>query len=1149
MRVRLEKDGAAVQLDGPPMARGGEAAIYTLPDRAAILGKVYHKPTPEHADKLAVMISNPPADPTARQGHASIAWPAQRLLDDGEPGRCVGFVMPRVEKARPLFDAFNPKSRLQAWPLFHYGYLLRTARNLAAAVRALHARGYVLGDLNESNVLVNGQALVTVVDTDSFQVRDGGRVFRCVVGKPEYAASEVQGADFAVVDRTPKQDAFALAVLIFQLLMQGAHPFAGRFTGEGEPEPLARRIAAGHWPYAKKRRGPYEPNPTAPPFVVVPPQVRDLMRRCFEDGHDNPAARPDAAEWHKALTEADEQLSECLVNPQHRVHKSLDACPWCELAARHGRDPFPSKEKVQSGPDKSSSLPAAAAVTAKPATPAPAVRPAVKVKSSPSIRTAGAAPRGRTAPSVPPLLLTPWPYLIGVGAVALIVLVGLIVTHASRPAPTRPTGPGNTVRKPDGQRTGEGQGPGGLGEGPGPAQGESGEKSREGGAGQGGDHIGLLPPDDGPAADRITELQHLEGHTDHITSVALSRKCDVALSGAWDGTVRLWDVQTGKERQRIDTGSRVVYGVALSPDDRFALFGGSDKVVHLWDLDAEREVRTFLGHIDVVRCVAFSADGKYVLAGGDDGTVLTWDAGTGERLQTMTGHEGWVVGAAFAPKGRRVASAGDDRTARVWDAATGAELAKFSNHTATVLGVAFAPKGNILLSWGADGTLRTWDSGGGEVNIFRGHDGPVRCAAFTPDGRGVLSGGDDGTLRLWDAATGAEVSRTQTPASQVTAVAFGARRRLAVTGGDDKTVRLWSLPEPKPPGPVTFRPPPVPPDRPPRPVVPRETPRGQIHCFDGHKEVVNCVALSPDGGRLVCGCADGQVYLWDVKSGEPTVCNGGHAGPVKCVAFSPDGKQAASGGTDRVAMVWDADNGDLLRSFEGHNGEILSLAFNTATKSLLTGASAGDPDPNAPIFSDVPSPSLAMFRYWKLQGGNPDETADFRKFRGPPDGASCIAFTPDRQHAVLYCTDLASGAASLFLWDLTTGKKIRSLQADDLGTVVNLVVSPDGNQAVSTETEGPVRLWSLATGKEMRRFEGHAGAAWSVAFSPKGDQLLTGGDDGTVRLWDVMTAEELQKFTGHVGAVRGVAFSPRDARRAASCGDDQTARLWDLSGK
>src|SRR5205823_523526 len=110
---------------------------------------------------------------------------------------------PRVQRALPIFEFYNPKSRLQLCPLFHFGYLLHTTRNLCAAVHAIHERGYVIGDLNESNILVNNQALITVVDTDSFQVPGLGGTFRCPVGKPEYTPPELKGVNFADADRIP----------------------------------------------------------------------------------------------------------------------------------------------------------------------------------------------------------------------------------------------------------------------------------------------------------------------------------------------------------------------------------------------------------------------------------------------------------------------------------------------------------------------------------------------------------------------------------------------------------------------------------------------------------------------------------------------------------------------------------------------------------------------------------------------------------------------------------------------------------------------------------------------------------------------------------------------------------------------------------
>lgn len=352
MQVRPEGDAAILSLR-QVIAVGGEATIYAVPDRPRVLAKVYHTPTAERAEKLAIMLGAPPDDPMARSGHPSIAWPLARLRAAEGP-QVVGFLMPRIEHGRLALEIYNPRVRQQLCPLFHYRYLVRTAHNLAAAVRALHERGYVIGDVNESNVLVTNQALVTLVDTDSFQVRAPGRLFRCRVGKPEYMPPELQSARLADVDRGPEHDAFGLAVLIFQLLMQGIHPFAGVYHGIGEPGSLPHRIAAGYWPYTRRKLLHYRPSPHAPPWATLPLPVQELMWGCFEEARGDPKRRPSAAAWQHALQEAERDLLACPGNAQHFFHRGLAECPWCAMVRRQGRDPFPQLvtdvEVVREGP-------------------------------------------------------------------------------------------------------------------------------------------------------------------------------------------------------------------------------------------------------------------------------------------------------------------------------------------------------------------------------------------------------------------------------------------------------------------------------------------------------------------------------------------------------------------------------------------------------------------------------------------------------------------------------------------------------------------------------------------------------------------------------------------------------------------------------
>ncbi|HTU21697.1 MAG TPA: hypothetical protein VMG10_26910 [Gemmataceae bacterium] len=331
MRVRLEGKTEELTLEGSLLGRGGEASLYTVPGRTDLAAKIYHNPTDEHADKLAAMLAAPPVAPPQPGQHVTLAWPMNRLLDPGDEGRVIGYLMPRIEKAHLIWEIYNPGVRREVCPYFHHGSLLRAARHLAAVVRAVQECGYVIGDLNESNVLVTAQGQATLIDVDSFQAPGRDRLYRCRVGRPEYTPPELQGVAFAEVDRLPQHDAFALAVLIFQLLMQGIHPFAGTYVGAGEPNSIAERIAAGHWPYAWRRAGPIQPSPHAPPWFVLPPSVQELFHRCFEDAHAEPDLRPSAAEWQHALEEAEHELTTCRRDAQHVYHRGLDHCPWCGL--------------------------------------------------------------------------------------------------------------------------------------------------------------------------------------------------------------------------------------------------------------------------------------------------------------------------------------------------------------------------------------------------------------------------------------------------------------------------------------------------------------------------------------------------------------------------------------------------------------------------------------------------------------------------------------------------------------------------------------------------------------------------------------------------------------------------------------------------
>lgn len=322
---------------GEPLGRGGEARVYSLAGDPARAVKLYVRPDAERARKLAAMLARVPADPDRRGGHVSIAWPESLVLDDD--GNVLGFVMPRIDARRylPLHQLYHPRSRRSRAPGMSWHYLVRIARNLSGTLAALHEAGYVVGDLNESNILVDDRALVTLVDLDSIQVTSVSRVFRCTVGKGEYTPPELQGRSFREVTRRPSSDRFGLAVLTFLLLMEGNHPFTGVYSGSGEPPGMEENIRARRSPYFGGR-GVVQPPPAAPGVTMLGPRLATLLKRSLL----GPAwRRPDARALQAALEELEADLATCERKATHAYRRALPRCPWCQRLEQLGTEAYP----------------------------------------------------------------------------------------------------------------------------------------------------------------------------------------------------------------------------------------------------------------------------------------------------------------------------------------------------------------------------------------------------------------------------------------------------------------------------------------------------------------------------------------------------------------------------------------------------------------------------------------------------------------------------------------------------------------------------------------------------------------------------------------------------------------------------------------
>jgi DNA-binding helix-hairpin-helix protein with protein kinase domain len=176
---------------GKELGRGGEGAVHLVQGAVDLVAKVYLKPpTPAKVDKLKSMSRH--ANPALLD---VAAWPVDLLADEHALVR--GFLMPRVGAREDLHELYTPKSRRRSFPTADFRFLVRVATNLSRAFAQVHSRGNVIGDVNHGNALVGRDGTVRLIDCDSFQVRDSGRVFTCDVGVPLFTPPELHGQNSA----------------------------------------------------------------------------------------------------------------------------------------------------------------------------------------------------------------------------------------------------------------------------------------------------------------------------------------------------------------------------------------------------------------------------------------------------------------------------------------------------------------------------------------------------------------------------------------------------------------------------------------------------------------------------------------------------------------------------------------------------------------------------------------------------------------------------------------------------------------------------------------------------------------------------------------------------------------------------------------
>jgi WD40 repeat protein len=557
----------------------------------------------------------------------------------------------------------------------------------------------------------------------------------------------------------------------------------------------------------------------------------------------------------------------------------------------------------------------------------------------------------------------------------------------------------------------------------------------------------------------------LESHTREVLTVAYSSDGDTLYSGSQDGTVKLWNPNTGKVNltrhlfddfsYEVGTQERnaEVWAMALNDDQTLLAAGAFDGTITLYNLSTGVKIGELKGHSGDVADLAFSSDGQYLASTAADGRLILWNLATSKKYADLTGYSGRIWQLVFSPDGLTLASAGSDGQVRLWDVATAQEKATLPGHTASVLQLAFTPNGSLLISSSLDMTVRVWNLNTGSSMVFLENIPTAKALAVDP-AKPLLAVQDYyAGLELWDMEQGLLVGTSPNHTNSVTSINFNPQTQWLAAGYEDGSIRLWDVGS-----------------------------NATVRMLWGHNAGVTGVAFNPAGDRLASSSFDGTVLLWDANSGEVFSVLEGHQSYVRCVDFSPDGRLVASGSTDNTIRIWDAQTGDQIAVLQGHTAEVSRVRFSPDSSKLVSVGS----DFTVRLW-DVPSATL------------------FNVFQHHTSYVQGVVFSPDGARLAT-----ASGDHSLRLIEVENGIQVFKPKGHG-GWVLDVDFSPQGDTIASANVSttsfwvapGEIHLYSADSGYPLVMLRGHMKRVTCLTFLLDGKVLASGSADGSIRLWGV----------------------------------------------
>jgi WD40 repeat protein/energy-coupling factor transporter ATP-binding protein EcfA2 len=400
------------------------------------------------------------------------------------------------------------------------------------------------------------------------------------------------------------------------------------------------------------------------------------------------------------------------------------------------------------------------------------------------------------------------------------------------------------------------------------------------------------------------EVAQLVGHEMTVYSAAFDRDGKRIITASGDGTVRIWDAQSGKEVLRVGKADDFMGYAAISPDES-CLVTGNNELVQLWDTKNGNLLRTFHGHESVVHWVGFSPDGTRIASASGDDTIRIWNLDSVKpEILCWDKHQGRVNHAIFSNDGKYIVSASADKTARLWSAQDGREILSFDHHDGEVSMVCISSDAKRLVT-ACLNIVRVWDIKNKTlIHILSGH-GPINSVSFNPDGTKIVAAFGDRKVRLWNLKNGKEMNIPNDDGELVNTVCFSPRGTYLVMGSANGVVKLYDASSGK---------------------------KGRH--FRSRGGSINAIAFDDKESFIFTASNSGLIGKWNIENGEEL--GSVQSLPMDHATFSHDCLRLVIVSTDRIVGVIDVASGNELLRLVGQKNDVNTASFSSDGKRIIT---------------------------------------------------------------------------------------------------------------------------------------------------------------------------------------------------------------------